>query len=289
MDRDSAPKHAAAVEKKPSPVQNVQESIPVHKEKSEETTKKPKLRVVPGSRSSKMLFHPVLLVLLILLVVLVAMGAFCRVARFTIEGNSIYSDEEIIAATKIQTGDSLFFIDKSQAAANLMTELPYVQSVTISCKMPDQVIINIEESQKLAYLTSGEDVWILDSSGRVIDKITEADLNGQIRINGLSFESPVIGSVLPVSEDQQGKLDYLCEILQEIQNRNLQSNITYIDVSDSANPFFDYNGQFIIYMGPKSNTSNKFSLLQSVVERLGERQYGVIDMSTDGEAHYTPN
>lgn len=288
-DQRSAPKHAAPEEKKAPQVQKILENNTSRKEKGEERARKPKLREVRGNRNSKKLFHPVLVFFLCLLVVLVALGAFCKVSRFTVEGNSLYSDEEIVAATKIQIGDSLFFIDKSQTAANLMTQLPYIQSVAISKKIPDQVIITVEESQRLAYLQSGEDFWILDSSGRVIDKLTEADLNSQIKVNGLTFEAPTIGTDLTVSGDQQGKLDYLCEILKEIQDRNLQQSVTYIDVSDPANPTFDFNRQFVVRMGPKSNTANKFSLLQSVVERIGERQYGVIDLSTDGEAHYTPN
>ena len=69
----------------------------------------------------------------------------------------------------------------------------------------------------------------------------------------------------------------------------MMKDIGYIDMSSAANPVFDYKGHFTVKLGSNENLEYKLGLLVSAVEKLKENEYGVIDLSIDHQAHFSPN
>ena len=65
-------------------------------------------------------------------------------------GNSRYSQEEIIKATGIQTGDNLFRMNKYQIAHQVLQGLPYVEELTIRRALPSTIVITVKEWDAVA-------------------------------------------------------------------------------------------------------------------------------------------
>ena len=68
-------------------------------------------------------FGPMSFVLICISVV-VAMSIFFRVSRIEVEGNEDYTDEQIIEATGIDTGDNLFFLNRIGAVSSMLARFP---------------------------------------------------------------------------------------------------------------------------------------------------------------------
>lgn len=84
--------------------------------------------------------------------VALTMGAtvFFQVETVAVTGNSRYSQEEIIKATGIQTGDNLFRMNKFQIAHQVLQDLPYVEEVTIRRSLPSTIVITVKEWDAVA-------------------------------------------------------------------------------------------------------------------------------------------
>ena len=94
--------------------------------------------------------------------------------------------------------------------------------------------------------------------------------------------NPTVGETLSTGSADEGKADYLAEILDQLQERGIAGNVTRIDMTDLTNPKFDYLGRFTVELGPRGDTEYQFAKLLSAVAQLTENDRGTIDLSLEG-------
>jgi cell division protein FtsQ len=217
-----------------------------------------------------------------------AMSVFFRVSAIEVMGNSVYTPEEIIEASGLEKGDNLFFINRFKAISRLFSKLPYLSEATITRRLPNKLVIEIVESRAIAYVTSNGDTWLIDSECKLLEKVKSAETGGLIKITGLSPISPSEGEIISPGEGESPKVSYLAGLLRGIETRGMAGDVTEIDMSNVANPTFDYLGRFVVKMGRNENIDYKFELLLSAVSKLAQGDAGTIDLSIDKKAHFSP-
>lgn len=244
-----------------------------------------------GKRPSRhgALFAPIAF-LLVCLSLIMAMSIFFKVSEIRVEGNSVYTAEEIIEASGIDTGDNLFFINQVFMGSRLTERLPYIQTATISRTLPNKVTIRVTESSSTACVYAGEALWMIDHNCKLMGPttLTEANDNGFVLVNGLSPIDPVVGDTVSPGVEETPKVSYLSEILTEIDVRGLNGKVTDLDITSVANPTFMYEGRFLVKLGSKNETAHKFGVLLSAVEQLNDGDAGTIDLSMadQDQAHF---
>ena len=72
---------------------------------------------------------------LVVVATIFVMSVFFRITNIQVEGNSHYTDEEIIRAIDIEEGDNLFFFDRFAALSRVFAKLPYVEEVSVERRM----------------------------------------------------------------------------------------------------------------------------------------------------------
>ena len=108
----------------------------------------------------------------VVVAVIFGVAIFFKVNRIEVQGNSLYSAQEIIDASQIQTGDNLLTLNKPEAAGRIQAALPYVESVSIGRSMPDTVIIDVKESSAaFAVATETNTVWLINGVGKALEQI----------------------------------------------------------------------------------------------------------------------
>ena len=65
--------------------------------------------------------------------------------------------------------------------------------------------------------------------------------------------------------------------------------VTAIDMSDAANPTFEYDGRFLVKLGALDNTEYKFGKMLSAVSQLTADDAGTLDLSTGDKVVFNPN
>ena len=215
-------------------------------------------------KKRSVLFAPVSFLLICVALVL-ALCVFFRVSGIEVEGNSLYTPEEIIAASGIEKGDNLFFINQFTAVSRIYAKLPYVEKAAINRSLPNKLTIVVAESKAIAYLSA----------------------DGLIRVDGLTPIAPEAGQQIAPGEAEKPKVIYLSAILHQIDSLGLREDVSYIDISGISNPSFDYLGRFTVKLGSNENLEYKFQCLLSAVAALSEGDRGTLDLSIDKRAHLT--
>lgn len=83
------------------------------------------------------------------------------------------SNEEIINASKIKYGGTVFFRNKNKYIQNIEKEYPYVKVINIETVFPSKMIIHISERQEVYAIENGEHFYICDEEFKVL-KMTDS-------------------------------------------------------------------------------------------------------------------
>ncbi|MCD8342543.1 MAG: FtsQ-type POTRA domain-containing protein [Clostridiales bacterium] len=111
-------------------------------------------------------------VVLILAVILGGSIVFFKINTIEVEGNVHYTEEQIVDASGVNLGDNLLLTRDPTVVARLLTQLPYVSSVTLSHQLPDTLVITVTESDAQAAIYDGSGSWwLMDSNGKLLEQV----------------------------------------------------------------------------------------------------------------------
>lgn len=228
---------------------------------------------------------PLMFVVIIVAIIFV-MSVFFRVSDIRVTGNTHYTDEEIIRAIDIEQGDNLFFFDRFAAISRVFAKLPYIEEVTVVRKLPDKVTIEVTESTALAYIRLGDEKWTMDHNCKVLGKAADGETGQLVPVSGISPGTLLIGEQLTTADGNTEAVEYLAEILYQIQERGLTANVSLIDLTSPRDAQLSYGGRFTVKLGRYSDVEYKFGMLVAVVGKLGSGDVGLIDLSDGKTAHF---
>ena len=230
---------------------------------------------------------------LIFVVVVVAaiflLSLFFRVEEIRVEGNAHYTDEEIIRAIDIEEGDNLFFFDRFSAISRVFSKLPYIEEVSLKRALPNRITISVQESSALAYLILGDEEWTMDHHCKILGKAAEGETEQLVAIENFNPGTLFIGERLTTADGEEAPVDYLEEILQQLEGRGLTQEIDRVDFENMNSPEIVYNGRFTFVMGGYAQVADKFAMLSGVLETLKAGDMGVVDLSDARTARFSPN
>ncbi len=145
------------------------------------------------------------------------------------------------------------------------------------------------ESKALAYLAVGDEEWTIDRSCKILGKAVEGETEQLIPIYGVEPGTLLIGERLARADGVEERVDYLSDVLGELQERGLASETHWIDFSDTNKVFFRYTDKYTVVIGKSDKLDHKFAMLMSVLGKLKEGDVGTIDLSNGENVHFIPN
>lgn len=215
-------------------------------------------------------------------VLIFLVSIFLQVGTIEVTGNSHYSATEIIQAAGIEEGDNLFFVNRFSAVSGIMAKLPYVESVEIATQLPGTVIIEITESQGLAWVELEGQRWVIDRSCKVLTQAGRDETSALIRIIGVTPVNPSVNMTLE-TEGGAEAVSLLAEILDQVQRRGMAGAVDYIDVTDTSAPTMSVDGRFTVLLGSSETIDYQFGKLVSALNQLTASDRGTLDVSAEGE------
>jgi len=223
---------------------------------------------------------------LALAAVAIGVGIFFKTSDIRVEGNTLYSDEEILAVAGLREGKSLFFAERGAAEKRLCSELPYIDKADIRIKAPDTIIIHVEESAAAASLPydGGYITVHKHCKGLAISERAEKTL-----VTGLEPVEAVVGTVLKTKAEDSVKLTYLVQLLTLLEEKGMITEVSAVDVSKSTDIALRYEDRLTVRMGGYDKTEYKLEFLSGILKGLGPDAAGTIDFTGGGEGHYIPD
>lgn len=234
----------------------------------------------------------------IVLALVLAMAVFFRVEHVHVSGMDQYTAWDISEASGIEKGESLFSLGLPGAAAKIKA-LPYVKDVRIGIKLPNMVMIEITEVRvTYAVKAQNDDWWLVDSGGRVIEKVAENVQDEYTKILGVHILNPKAGqqsvahetakpevdadgNTIPVTVTAAQQLTTALSIADQLEANGVIGQAASIDVNDMGNLQVWYGEQYQIKLGDESQLAHKINLAKGAIDSLSQESHnsGVLDVS----------
>lgn len=244
---------------------------------------------------NRFLLHMVTVVAVVL-ALLFGMTIFFNVENVTVSGTVKYDEWTVYQASGIIEGENLLTLSKGRIAGNILTELPYVDTVRVSISLPDTVHIQITELE-VVYAAQDTDGswWLISSEGRIVDRCAAANAEDHTRILGVQLADPEIGQTAvayeePAATDEGGetipvtvygreRLETAITITQLMEKFGFIGSMDTVDVSKLVDIQLWYQGRFQMLLGDSAELSKKVEALSQTVAQLENYDTGILDAS----------
>lgn len=263
----------------------------------------------PVSFNSRRLAIQMITILGLVLALVLGMSVFFKVENVAVVGAQSYSPETIRDEAGIKKGENLLTLGRTRASGKIIANLPYVKSARIGIKLPDTVIIEVEESPVLYSIQDQDGVWwLINSDGKVAEQTNAQTARGYTQVLGVTIYQPQAGETAvateaaPTETDASGdpvavlvtgmqRLNAALQILQELELNDIVGDAASVDVSQLQDIVLWYGTQYQVNLGDIDRIALKISYMKSAISQMSDYQTGVLDISfttwTD-EIGYTP-
>ena len=244
-------------------------------------------------------------------------GAIFRVENFdhsTPADTGIYTEDEIVSALNIEKNSNLFAFSTAEKTKELQAQFPYLDKVEVTVQMPATVVVRLTPAtERFTCMYSGG--WMVLSDALRILRLEVSQPEGLILLNAKLPDnfSPAIGqqvipetynSLLAHTESsaesdstdatpesaQPTVTDIVTQLWQLLQDDGLLDGLTALDISDTSQLSFTYQGRVDVLLGNSSSLDYKLRLAAKILtdpdKGLSGSDRGTLDVSDqleDGE------
>lgn len=268
------------------------------------------MRVQKKRRRKKAALSLVLFLLILCVGAVLTLTVFFHISNYEIKGNSRYTAQEIIDASGIAKGENLFLCKTEQAAGRIQEKLPYVDTVTIRRKLPDKLVITVEEAQLKLAVQQGN-AWLVMTGGGKVLEIGATELpQGAAELKGVAVKSASPGkqAVFPpkmqqaetatqagestqAGEEGGQSLEktVLDHLLQAARQAGL-ADMTQIDLTNLNDIRVTWRGRIVLLLGEDEHLAQKMGLGLEVIARQdadGTEKKGSINLTIPKKAFFS--
>ena len=269
------------------------------------TRKKPAVEKQPPKKTKKRRLKPFRVAVLVLILLLLIGGiiagvlvllrpgvkappgeentqAAFGVKAIDVEGSTHYTAEEIVEASGLYVGQSIFSVKKRQAAEKILQAFPYVEQVTVDSPTLTTLKITIEEAEPVAAVAK-EDGWIiLGANGKGLEALPAGSerLSEYVKVRCGLLDDAAVGNRLLSDEN----MDALQALFTAFSAHSL-TDVREIDLRDDTDIRLNWRDQIVLALGNDINLDHKIEVLASkvislVLEKHGDTVRGVINVSS---------
>lgn len=224
---------------------------------------KNELPVQHHRKSSKYILATIMTALFILIVwgICLIFNSFITVKEIEVKGESIYTPEQIIAASGIAVGDKRNKIDVGAVEESIMESMSFLAHVKVKIKAKGIALISITP-EEIAYCSDIAGVYyVMSDEFRILGVSGEMAYRPESIIVKLpKVKKALVGDKVEFYDD----IEYVTFFVEEIDKSFLSGNVTAIDVSDRYDLSVTYNN-FVIDFGDSKNIPKKINKAQMLV------------------------
>ena len=263
----------------------------------------------PMAFSRDRLLIQLLTVTAVVAALVLGMSVFFKVETITVAGAETYSAWAIREASGIREGDSLMTFSKAKASAQIQAKHAYVDDVRIGIKLPDTVIIYIEELDVAYAMESTKgDWWLINSSGRVVEQVTANEAKNHTQLVGVRLEDPKVGNnavaanevpqetlasgePVPLSVTGEQRLSSGLQILKALEANDIVGEAASVDVTSLDDVMLWYGSRYEVLLGDTARMEYKIACMNDAILQMSDYQSGILDCSFTiwpDQVGYTP-
>lgn len=196
-----------------------------------------------------------------------------------VEGNTKYSDEQIVQNSNLKLGENIF--KQLLNSENKNVNLPYIANTKLNYLIPDTIVINVEERYPMyiALDSSTGKYYKIDNEGYLLEECELSSKKDELLVEGFTFgENIKFGE--KINEIYIEKLEIYNSIKNEFENIQIEGSITKVNFSNSLT-IVTLDDKLNIVFANNSNLNYKVSFLKGIMQKNGNNMEGTIDMSVE--------
>lgn len=252
------------------------------------------------------------------LAMVMALSIFFKVEVIKVAGANAYSEWAVREASGIEIGDNLLTFSEPRASGQIQAKLPYVDEVRIGIKLPDTVIIYIEELE-VAYAAQCQNGiwWLITSEGRVVEQIDSLRAESYTKVSGVTLDSPAVNeyaraleaspegvdatgatqasgatdATVPITVTNAQRLSAALTILTALETNGIVGEAASVDVTNLNAITLWYGTRFQVNLGDTGDMDKKIAWMDMAISQLSEYDRGILDVSFtswEEEVGFTP-
>lgn len=237
----------------------------VASKKSKNKDKKSKPKKKQENKSKKPLIIILIILLLICGLVFLMSSKLFEIKNIEIKNNSRVSKEEVEEFCEFDKYRNIFWVTKLGISKDLEKNA-YVENIKIHKKLPNTLIIDINERVPKFMLQIADSYVYINNQGYLLEVSTE-NIGLPIILGFKTDLSNVeVGNRLNV-EDLK-RMDTIIKIVETASVHNIDSLITKIDISDDRNYTLILEGEGkTVYLGEATDLNTRMIYLSGILSR----------------------
>lgn len=202
-----------------------------------------------------------------------------NLVKVNLNETSKYSKQDIVNKAGIEVGKNIF-IEYVKSDKKAVTTLPYVESIKLRLKLPNEININVVErtSKYFAYDKDSGKFFSLSEDGYILEEVDiNKKTNDEILITGITFDNDVMLGK-KINDIDLSKIDIYKKIEKEFKKDNISGNITKVSFENSLTTI-TINDKLNIIFPNDTDLEYKMVFLKTILQSIAEDSVGVIDMT----------
>jgi cell division septal protein FtsQ len=201
-----------------------------------------------------------------------------------IEGSSEYNASEIVKASQIYKGDNLVRLNTETARNRILTNLMYIDDVTIKKEFPSTIVIETVASVPAMDIQDGNEYIVVSEGLKKLSTSTEprTDL-----LQVIGFEPSTISTDTKLTSDDEQKVKILDTIYNALKDCDMLDSVISVDISDKYDIVINYSDRIFIQLGAYSDLEYKIKYSNTVItQNISEQKSGYLIFVNSNSASF---
>ena len=233
--------------------------------------------------------YKLLSVLVICGAIIAALTLFFRVDTVAVTGQQRYTEQQVREAAGVADGDNLYLLNKNTVAGNIVEAMPYIEHIRINRKLPDTLLIEVEEcGTALAVIQDGY-AWYISPGGKIVEQRAAGEATDCGIISGCMLLAPSVGTRIALATEFADQQESLLSLLAALEDAGMLDEVDGIRLDDPACIAMDYAGRFAVEMLYGDDYAYKLKMLNAALDsgRIQDNMTGTFDMRReDGRTYF---
>lgn len=191
-----------------------------------------------------------------------AVTIFFKIDSIEVTATEHYTEDELISASGIEIGDNLFTFRTSKVEKELLEKYPYLASVSVTRSLPSTLVIKAVDSVPAAAVNLASGGYcLIDENGKLLEQASTVP-EGIPTVTGVTVSDMAEGKYLT----DNSKSEILVDITKVLKEKNIISNVNFINVSCITDVRMGYLGRLDVRLGQADKLKEKIQMLVHIAE-----------------------
>ena len=227
-------------------------------------------------RGSNVVYYVMLAILAVIIFAVLSVTVLFNIEKIIVEGDSDYTDEQIIAASGLKGDENLVRLSTSGT----------LDSVKVEKVFPSAIRITVTRSVPMVSFSYGGRNYVISHIGRVMS-IDTGETDCMHVIGYKPAESVIVGGFIKAENEEQDKL--IQQMSAAVEKIGLH-DITSLDITDNLDLIMTYDERVEIHLGSILQIDEKMRMINELLYNgyIADTEHVTLDVSDANRAIQRP-